>query len=183
MVLRSQCRHRRAVRPNPSVEARPNGRPPGPVWWYAYIFTSPGLASCRRSRLTSNVRPPRSRMRALVGSGNWCGARTNPNLRQGQQQCNSASTSAKAPVRTNVQSVLRGAAAGRGAVRLRLQAPWRAAAQLGGSQHGFAVHLRSSRRPNPSLKPSPNGGPPGPASRYRVHFLLAGPGVPPLCPA
>ena len=42
--------------PNPSVEARPNGRPPGPVWWYGYIFTSPGLASCRRSRLTSNVR-------------------------------------------------------------------------------------------------------------------------------
>ena len=38
-------------------------------------------------------------------------------------------------------------------------------------------------RPNPSLKPSPNGGPPGPASRYRVHFLLAGPGVPPLVPS
>src|SRR5215207_8425212 len=48
---------RSRVRPNPSVEARPNGRPPGPGWWYAYIFTSPGLASCRRSRLTSNVRP------------------------------------------------------------------------------------------------------------------------------
>ena len=47
----------RQPRPNPSVEARPNGRPPGPGWWYAYIFTSPGLASCRRSRLTSNVRP------------------------------------------------------------------------------------------------------------------------------
>ena len=45
-----------AVRPNPSVEARPNGRPPGPGWWYAYIFTSPGLASFRWPRLTSNVR-------------------------------------------------------------------------------------------------------------------------------
>ena len=45
------------VRPNPSVEARPNGRPPGPVRWYGYIFTSPDLASCGRSRLTSNVRP------------------------------------------------------------------------------------------------------------------------------
>ena len=42
--------------PNPSVEARPNGRPPGPVWRYAYIFTSPGLASCRRRPLSSNVR-------------------------------------------------------------------------------------------------------------------------------
>ncbi len=38
-------------------------------------------------------------------------------------------------------------------------------------------------QPNPSLKPSTNGGPPGPASRYGVHFLLAGPGVPPLVPA
>ena len=24
--------------PNPSVEARPNGRPPGPGWWYAVHF-------------------------------------------------------------------------------------------------------------------------------------------------
>ena len=53
---------------NPSVEARPNGRPPGPVWWYAYIFTSPGLASCRRSRLTSNVRPLETYLRELVAT-------------------------------------------------------------------------------------------------------------------
>jgi len=46
----------RKVTPNPSVEARPNGKPPGPGRWYAYIFTGPGLASCRQSRLTSNVR-------------------------------------------------------------------------------------------------------------------------------
>ena len=45
------------VTPNPSFEARPNGKPPGPGRWYAYIFTGPGLASCRRSRLNSNVRP------------------------------------------------------------------------------------------------------------------------------
>src|SRR5688572_10948798 len=44
------------VRPNPSFEARPNGKPPGPGRWYAYIFTGPGLASCRWSRLNSNVR-------------------------------------------------------------------------------------------------------------------------------
>jgi len=44
------------MRPNTSVEARPNGGPPGPVWRYAYIFASPGLASHRRPRLTSNVR-------------------------------------------------------------------------------------------------------------------------------
>ena len=54
--------------PNPSVEARPNGRPPGPGWWYAYIFTSPGLASCRRSRLTSNVRRHQKTMLPLETS-------------------------------------------------------------------------------------------------------------------
>ncbi len=52
----AKCSSVEPATPNPSVEARPNGRPPGPGWWYAYIFTSPGLASCRWSRLTSNVR-------------------------------------------------------------------------------------------------------------------------------
>ncbi len=46
----------RAVLPNPSFEARPNGKPPGPGRWYGYIFTGPGLASCHWSRLNSNVR-------------------------------------------------------------------------------------------------------------------------------
>ena len=36
--------------------------------------------------------------------------------------------------------------------------------------------------PNPSLKLSPNGGPPGPGRRYAVHCLQPGPGVPPLVP-
>ena len=39
-----------------------------------------------------------------------------------------------------------------------------------------------SLRPNPSLKGSTNGGPPGPAWRYAVHFRQAGPGVPPSAP-
>ena len=37
--------------------------------------------------------------------------------------------------------------------------------------------------PNPSLKRSANGRPPGPRSRYGVHFLLRGPGVLPSSPA
>ena len=37
--------------------------------------------------------------------------------------------------------------------------------------------------PNPSFKPSPNGGPPGPVWRYAVQFRQPGPGVPPLVPA
>ena len=56
---------RREVTPNPSFEARPNGRPPGPGRRYAYIFTGPRLASCRWSRLNSNVR----RHKPLQSSG------------------------------------------------------------------------------------------------------------------
>ena len=37
--------------------------------------------------------------------------------------------------------------------------------------------------PNPSFKPSPNGGPPGPGCRFAVHFLHPGPGVPPSVPS
>ena len=37
--------------------------------------------------------------------------------------------------------------------------------------------------PNPSLKLSPNGRPPGPSWRYAVHFRQLGPGVLPLVPA
>jgi len=38
-------------------------------------------------------------------------------------------------------------------------------------------------RPNPSLKPSPNGKPPGPRYSAGMHFLQRGPGVSPLAPA
>ena len=44
-------------------------------------------------------------------------------------------------------------------------------------------HMVSAAQPNPSFKPSPNGGPPGPGHRYGVHFLSPGPGVPPSVPA
>ena len=38
-------------------------------------------------------------------------------------------------------------------------------------------------RPNPSLKRSANGRPPGPVWRYAVHFRQPGPGVLPSSPA
>ena len=38
-------------------------------------------------------------------------------------------------------------------------------------------------RPNPSLKRSANGRPPGPVWRYAVHFRQTGPGVLPSSPA
>jgi len=36
--------------------------------------------------------------------------------------------------------------------------------------------------PNPSVKGSANGAPPGPGHRYGVHFLWPGPGVTPSPP-
>jgi hypothetical protein len=56
-------------------------------------------------------------------------------------------------------------------------------AQFLGQFLGVSNRSTKPLLPNPSLKLSPNGGPPGPASRYGVHFLLAGPGVPPSVPA
>ena len=55
-----------------------------------------------------------------------------------------------------------------------------------GSNTGGTLHtlpLLPTVMPNPSFKPSPNGGPPGPGCRYAVHFLHPGPGVPPSVPA
>lgn len=43
------------VPPNPSLTWSPNGRPPGPVWRYAVVIASPGVA-CRWRTLSSNVR-------------------------------------------------------------------------------------------------------------------------------
>jgi len=50
---------------------------------------------------------------------------------------------------------------------------------------GFSLRLQSSSAawPNPSLKRSANGRPPGPVWRYAVHFRQPGPGVLPSSPA
>ena len=45
-----------AALPNHSLKRSANGRPPGPGRWYAVHFHRPGLASCRRRPLSSNVR-------------------------------------------------------------------------------------------------------------------------------
>ena len=39
---KGNARRLRAVLPNPSFEARPNGKPPGPGRWYAVHFHRPG---------------------------------------------------------------------------------------------------------------------------------------------
>ena len=51
------------------------------------------------------------------------------------------------------------------------------------SQAAHRQLWRRRARPNPSVKRSANGRPPGPGLRYAVHFLSPGPGVLPLSPA
>ena len=59
-------------------------------------------------------------------------------------------------------------------------------APTGGATRPWQLHRQRSSGaalPNPSFKRSANGRPPGPAGRYAVHFLPAGPGVLPSSPA
>ena len=81
----------------------------------------------------------------------------------------------KAPCRTHGVSRRRGVP--------RLLFPQRGAAGIVPRHQRHAVHRGARVQPNPSLKRSANGRPPGPGSRYGVHFLLPGPGVLPLSPA
>jgi hypothetical protein len=50
------------------------------------------------------------------------------------------------------------------------------------SEVAFPI-LSRALTPNPSLKRSANGRPPGPVWRYAVHFRQPGPGVLPSSPA
>jgi hypothetical protein len=101
---------------------------------------------------------------------------------------------------TSVQSVRRAAAMSAGASTLG-QVPRRPECAAGrGSQRGAGstcngprvvtgpgqahrLHTLGAALPNPSLKRSANGRPPGPVWRYGVHFRQPGPGVLPLAPA
>ena len=64
-------------------------------------------------------------------------------------------------------------AGGAGGTRPRVTMPWCSKLQ----------RSVNTALPNPSLKRSDNGRPPGPATGYGVHFPVAGPGVLPLSPA
>jgi hypothetical protein len=79
-----------------------------------------------------------------------------------------------------------------------MQSPWQApqtrstatalAVARSGTHNPSHTKSNSVRRqralmPNPSLKRSTNGRPPGPGRRYAVHFRQPGPGVLPLAPA
>ena len=69
----------------------------------------------------------------------------------------------------------------RGVPRLLLW--WRCVGSTISGMKNHPACKRCARMPNPSLKRSANGRPPGPVWRYAVHFRQPGPGVLPLSPA
>ena len=141
-----------------------------------YIFTGPGLASCRRRPLSSNVRPRRrdlliSKMQ-LLGSES---ARHQPQLLPRGAGLLSPvwQQSALANPHRFVFGHLQRAKAACGTVGAR------------GVLLPPSSHLPHTVQawPNHSLKRSANGSPPSPVWRYAVHFRQPGPGVLPLSPA
>ena len=184
-----------------------------------YIFCGPGLASHRRCRLTSNVRPhtnPSAPSRRFgnsvqctrtsaatvhVNSKSWAapsrfGRRTTGRMRysrqssvagqalrprpdgrqeQPRQSCTLLSLCASTTPRSDPMTI-----------RLVVLDLSRAAVAIEAAVAMAASPAARSLEPvwpNPSFKPSPNGGPPGPGHRYGVHCLWPGPGVPPSVPA
>ena len=65
----------------------------------------------------------------------------------------------------------------------RLLLPWREAASRMARMPNQPSRMSHALMPNPSLKRSANGRPPGPVWRYAVHFRQPGPGILPLSPA
>jgi hypothetical protein len=64
-----------------------------------------------------------------------------------------------------------------------IPAPLTASPQFTVSAYSAQALSAPPARPNPSLKRSANGRPPGPVWRYTVHFRQPGPGVLPSSPA
>ncbi len=180
MVPSHACAHCGLTPRSTGAQTAGHQRPGGGT---RYIFTARALVACRCRPVSSNVRPPSLRMRSVGGSASHCGSRLESLPQVSRHALNTACVGAYAPTGASVQSVFRGATAYSKPLRLRLTTPALAVAQHTNSLHGFAGVQPSSRRPNPSVKPRPNGGPPGPGHRYGVHFLWPGPGVPPSVPA
>ena len=133
-----------------------------------YIFTGPGLASCRRRPLTSNVRPRLPADAALLISARPSGLAllVHPPLRQ---------------------TLLRGALQASTLRELRFTRHHLVGrscqTSLFASKKKIAVNSGSSQPspawPNPLVKRTRSGMPPGPGWRYAVHFRHPGPGVTP----
>ena len=219
----------------------------GPPGGTRYIFASPGLASCRRRPLSSNVMPHRTRLTPAAARFGWRSQHTKGQTRFPpaaiQRPCAWRPSPSRARTSTKTE-LLVATSAGPRVTSCRLAyiqardakdgdaAPQNKQVRASGQKYKLRVHaggahrashseplgrgarrsggvppllrrqprrgsfcgapaeitnsslFRATRvRHNPSLKRSANGRPPGPAGRYGVHFLPAGPGVLPSSPA
>ena len=154
-----------------------------------YIFASPGLASCRRRPLSSNVRQRKepvlaslhtARLSSLVpthSSLNVAGSL--PSIRSpfrgilaGPQPRPSVSACPRerGPILT-------------GACHHPMPPAWLARERAKVAPAALRLHRHHrGALPNPSFKPSPNGVPRGPGRRYAVHFRQPCPRVTPSVP-
>ena len=155
-----------------------------------YIFTSPGLASCRRRPLSSNVRQRKVRVVACLQTSRPSGlvfSHASPHVAgtlpprfspfssnwAGPQPLSSASACPRerGPTITSACHHL-------------MLPPWLARERAKVAPAALCLHpYHRSALPNPSLKRSANGRPPGPVWRYAVQFRQPGPGVLPSSPA
>ena len=204
------------MRPNPSLEARPNIKPPGPhggrgafstvrAWRFAV-----GPASARTlghaemptqqpprasAPLGAHVigphavpwpRPPRlNRASRGLKSQSVVGAsrRLNSQVLEGTSRRLKSQSVAVAAAASQLALWRSVSPANVMAAPTRRSRPWFSAV-VPSLKFSLGLHRGSPPAwPNPSLKRSANGRPPGPVWRYAVHFRQPGPGVPPLVPA
>ena len=173
------------------------------------IFHRAGLASCCRSRLSSNVRHHKvrcvpsaaqnSRMHSRPHSSHPSGAATDevPRLRRNMLAVRFRSKNCSKKLRASRAAIVVPEAV----VVVQFIKPAAGAAQEGHFQSDSCTTARLGNRgekavanptsvassyavmPNTSLEARPNGRPPGPVWRYAVHFRQPGPRVPPSVPA
>ena len=141
-----------------------------------YIFASPGLASCRRRPLSSNVRPrrrdlPLSKMQ-LLGSAS---ARHQPRLLPRGAGLQSPGWRQDALLSRIVSF------SGICSAQKQPAAQFVAHAVLVPPSSHLPPTVQAW--PNHSLKRSANGRPPGPVWRYALHYRHPGPGALPSSPA
>ena len=150
----------------PLAQAERQRQPTRPGQWCRSILHSPVLACYRCRPLSSHVRPHQ-----------------NQSVRQVRQSSALDANSRRHRVRQGFA----GAAMGGISAPPRRPQPQHLSACFGAPRiqvMNLNTHSGSSPvRPNPSLKRSDNGRPPGPGRWYAVHFHRPGPGVLPSSPA
>ena len=155
-----------------------------------YIFASPGLASCRRRPLSSNVRQRKEPVLA------YCQTARLPGLVFAHSSLNVGGSlpTLVGPYRTSsagLQTLPSASACPRergpavtAACHHPMPPPWLARERAKVAPAALCLHRHHrGALPNPSFKQSPNGVPRGPGRQYAVHFRQPGPRVPPSVPA